>query len=130
MGDMDWDSSDQDWERSFKENEEFERKHPDDPKVIRNRKWREEGKRESWRDMAVRVVAALGGLIVWSSKPRKIGEVIRRVGTGPLCAETTADQPFMVIGEATKGQWLRQLSFVGSDARGSRTRYYYFVQTD
>lgn len=85
--------------------------------------------RESWRDMAARVVVALGGLVMWSAEPLKIGLVVRNLGTWP-CAERTADQPFVVIGEATKDQWLRQCFFVGVDAHLSRNRYYYFVQTD
>ena len=43
MDDMDSDFSDLDWEQGFKENEEFERKHPDHPTVIKVRKGREEG---------------------------------------------------------------------------------------
>jgi len=88
--------------------------------------------RESWRDTAARIVATLGSLVFWSPVPRKIGEVIPPgVGT-PGCAERSTDQPFVVIGEATREYWIRQCDFVGGCAPVplSRHRYYYFVQTD
>lgn len=125
MADMDW-NSDQDWERIFKQNDEFARNNPDDPTAIR--KWQ----RESWRDMAARVVSALGILIIWSSIPHKIGAIISSgIGT-PGCAEENADQPFVVTGEATSEHWVRQCDFIGDCAPvpASRDRYFYFVQTD
>jgi hypothetical protein len=86
--------------------------------------------RESWRDVAARIVAALGGLVIWVPKPLKVGSVIRVVGTGPLCAEATADQPFVVIGEATDDDWRRQMSFVGCHPGIPGYGYCYFVRTD
>ena len=86
--------------------------------------------RESWREVAARTVAALGGLILWSPKPLAIGAIVRGISTMPLCSEAIADQPFVIVGEATEDQWLRQMSFVGLDGRRSRKAYYYFVQTD
>jgi len=86
--------------------------------------------RESWRDVAGRVVAALGGLVMRSSIPRKTGEVIRGVVTAPLCAEATADQPLVVVGEATQDHYLRQLAYVGCLSDASGDQYYYFVETD
>jgi len=86
--------------------------------------------RESWRDVAGRVVAAFGRLVIGSRTPHKIGDVIRGVGTGPVCAEAIADQPFVVVGEATQDHYLRQLAFVGCLSYALRDRYYYFVETD
>jgi len=70
--------------------------------------------RESWRDFAARVVAAFGVLVIWCPEAKKIGEVIppNTIGT-PMSAERTADQPFSVIGEATRQHWVRQCDFIG-----------------
>jgi hypothetical protein len=89
-------------------------------------------RRESWREMAARVVASLGSLVFWSPIPRKVGEVIPSGVLTPGCAERSTDQPFVVIGEATLELWTRQCDFVGGCAPvpASRDRYYYFVQTD
>ena len=85
--------------------------------------------RESWRDSAARIVAALGHLIIWSPKPKKIGEVIHNLGTSE-CIEKIADQPFVVIGEATKEQFIRQMAVGNWPTDRLRDVYYYFVETD
>jgi hypothetical protein len=85
--------------------------------------------RESWREKAARIVAAMGYLIVWSSKPLNIGQVIRGVSTS-YCAESKADQPFIVIGEATEEQFERQLAIADAPFVAQPNSYYYFVETD
>ena len=82
--------------------------------------------RESWRDCATRIVAAVGHLIIWSAKSMKIGEVIHNLGTSE-CIEKNADQPFVVIGEATKEQFIRQMAVGNWPTEHLRDEYYYFV---
>jgi hypothetical protein len=90
--------------------------------------WGEYRRGESWRDAAARVVAAFGVSVVWSAKPLRIGETIWP-GTSN-CAEKVADQPFVVVGEATEDHFNRQLSFLGFPRKVVSTSYFYFVQTD
>ena len=71
--------------------------------------------RESWRDLAARVVVALGGLVRWSAEPLKIGSVVRNLGSWP-CAEPTADQPFVAIGEAESRTGSGDQPCAGSEA--------------
>jgi hypothetical protein len=85
--------------------------------------------RESWRDSAARIVATLGHLIIWSAKPKNIGEVLHNLDTSE-CIEKTADQPFVVIGEATKEQFIRQMAVGNWPTDRLPDVYYYFVQTD
>ena len=88
--------------------------------------------RESWRDTAARIVAALEAFVVSSDSPLKIGEILH---AGSIltygCAERCADQPFIVIDEATREHWVRQCDFLGGKAAPPwRKQYFYFVQTD
>ena len=87
-------------------------------------------RRESWREMAARIVTAFGGFVVSSPMRLKIGEILRagEVLTGG-CTEERTEQPFVVVGEATWEQWVRQYDFVGG-VSAWLGRYHYFVQTD
>lgn len=77
----------------------------------------------------MRIVAALGCLVIYSRWPLKIGEVIREHGS-PGCKESMSYQPLIVTGVATEAHWIRQMQFLGGPTSFPSNFTFYFVETD
>jgi hypothetical protein len=86
---------------------------------------------ETWDEVAARIIAATGCMVMSSKTPLKVGEIIREVGTRG-CIESIAEQPLVVVGEATAEDWIRQVEVISPlcNKSFSATLHFYFVETD
>ena len=86
---------------------------------------------ETWEEVAARIIAATGCMVMSSKTPLKMGEIIRGVATVG-CIESMAEQPLIVVGEATAEDWIRQVEVISPLCNRSfpATWRFYFVETD
>ena len=86
---------------------------------------------ETWDGVAARIIAATGCMVMSSETPLKMGDVIREFATVG-CIEAIAEQPLIVVGEATAEDWIRQMEVISPLCNRSfpATWHFYFVETD
>ena len=86
---------------------------------------------ETWDEVAARIVAATGRIVISSKTPLKTGQVIREFATIG-CIESMAEHPLVVVGEATAEDWIRQIEVISPlcNRSFSATWRFYFVETD
>jgi hypothetical protein len=86
---------------------------------------------ETWDEVAARIIAATGRMVIYSKTPLKMGEIIREFAT-PGCIESIAEHPLVVVGEATAEDWIRQIEVISPlcNRSFSATWRFYFVETD
>jgi hypothetical protein len=83
---------------------------------------------DGW-EKAQRMYNADGYIVMWSHIPRKIGEIVRDASFMHSGGVDSVPQPFQIVAEASKQDYIRQLALIGEipDSQADFVHFYKVV---
>ena len=90
-----------------------------------------ETKQLHWQEVAALIANTFGCLVMESPRQLRIGDVVNDLNVRATTDENS-DQPFIVMGQATRADWERQCRFYGwqNFTDSHEDAFYYFIETD